>query len=232
MVLKVVLGSNEYRECMFFALRMWYSGGKSTLDWRRAGRRDIGDYVSDHMQGKLAEIGFAKMLKERYGIHAEVDLEVRPGIRVVNETDIKMVIVRGERRRPKIKIDVKATTPKSKYFLIDLREFQNRIYDAYVLVLVNLPKDHLVRFIADKMDLPPDLRRLVTPLSTIDIDILGFTYREDIETRGNVYKAGEWLADPEKPNRKLVQLKVDNRGFPIRELRASDADWSALVAKL
>ena len=231
-MLKVVLNLDEYRECMLFALRMWYGGGKSTLDWRRAGRRDIGDYMSDHMQGKLAEVGFAKMLRDRYGISAEVDLEVRPGIQVVNETDIKMVTVRGERRRPRIKIDVKATTPKSKYFLVDSREFQNRRYDAYVLVLVDLPKDHLVRFIADKIELPPDLKKLVTPLNTIDVNILGFAYREDIETRGKLYKAGEWLADPENPKRKLVQLKVDNYGLPITELRAGDRDWDALANKL
>jgi len=231
-LLKVVLNLDEYRECMLFALRMWYGGGKSTLDWRRAGRRDIGDYMSDHMQGKLAEVGFAKMLRDRYGISAEVDLEVHPGIQVVNETDIKMVTVRGERRRPRIKIDVKATTPKSKYFLVDSREFQNRRYDAYVLVLVDLPKDHLVRFIADKIELPPDLKKLVTPLNTIDVNILGFAYREDIETRGNLYRAGESLADPENPKRKLVQLKVDNYGFPITELRTGDRDWDDLANKL
>ncbi|MEM3665687.1 MAG: hypothetical protein QW222_01240 [Candidatus Bathyarchaeia archaeon] len=230
--MKVTLGLNEYRQCMFFALRMWYSGGKSTLDWRRAGRRDIGDYMSDHMQGKLAEVGFAKMLQERYRISAEVDLEVRPGIQVINETDVKMVTIKGEKRRPKMKIDVKATTPKSKYFLVDAREFQNRRYDAYVLVLVNLPKDHIIRFIADKMELPPDLKPLLTPLDKIDVDILGFTYRKDIETKGELYKAGEWLVDPENPKRKLVQLKVDNYGFPINELRTSHEDWNILASKL
>ena len=231
-MLKITLGLNEYQQCMFFALRMWYSGGKSTLDWRRAGRRDIGDYMGDHMQGKLAEVGFARMLQERYGISAEVDLEVRPGIQVVNETDIKMVTIKGETRRPKIKIDVKATAPKSKYFLVDAREFQNRKYDAYVLVLVNLPKDHVIRFLADRMELPPDLKPLVSPLKTIDTDILGFTYREDIETKGELYKAGEWLVDSENPRKRLVQLKVDNYGFPISKLRTSNEDWDALVSKL
>ncbi len=231
-MLKVTLGLNEYRQCMFFALRMWYSGGKSTLDWRRAGRRDIGDYMSDHMQGKLAEVGFARMLQKRYGISAEVDLEIRPGIQVVNETDIKMVTVKGERRCPKIKIDVKATTPKSKYFLVDAREFQNRRYDAYVLVLVNLPKDHIVRFIADKMELPSDLKLLITPLKTIDVDILGFTYRKDIEMGGKLYKAGEWLVDPENPRKRLVQLKVDNYGLPVSKLRTGEEEWSDLVSKL
>lgn len=217
---------------MFFALRMWYSGRKSTLDWRRAGRRDIGKYMSDHMQGKLAEVGFAKMLKERYGISAEVDLEVRPGMHVVNETDIKMITVRGERRRPRIKIDVKATTPKSKYFLVDAREFQNRRYDAYVLVMVDLPKDHIIRFLADSMELPSDLTSLIRPLKTIDVDIVGFAYRRDIETEGILYRAGEVLVDPAKPRRELTRLKADNYGLPISKLRTRPEDWDALASSL
>jgi hypothetical protein len=200
----VVLSLGEYRECLFFALRMWYIGRKTTLDWRRAGRRDIGDYISDHVEGKLAEIAFAKMLGERYGIEASVDLKVRPGARIVNETDIKLVSVGGVRRRPRIRIDVKSTTPESKYLLIDAREFESRRYDAYVLVLVDMPRDHLVRFLADRIELPPDLRQAVAPLSSIEAVVAGFAYREDVETRGRLYRAGERLPDPENPRRKLV----------------------------
>jgi hypothetical protein len=229
---RVVLSLDEYRECLFFALRMWYIGRKTTLDWRRAGRRDIGDYISDHVEGKLAEIAFAKMLRERYGIEASVDLEVRPGARVVNETDIKLVSVGGVRRRPRIRIDVKSTTPESKYLLIDAREFESRRYDAYVLVLVDLPRDHLVRFLADRIELPPDLRQAVAPLSSIEAVVAGFAYREDVETRGRLYRAGERLPDPENPRRKLVQLKVDNYGLPISGLRRDDRDWGDLVSKL
>jgi hypothetical protein len=229
---RVVLSLDEYRECLFFALRMWYIGRKTTLDWRRAGRRDIGDYISDHVEGKLAEIAFAKMLRERYGIEASVDLEVRPGARVINETDIKLVSVGGVRRRPRIRIDVKSTTPESKYLLIDAREFESRRYDAYVLVLVDLPRDHLVRFLADRIGLPPDLRQAVAPLSNIEAVVAGFAYREDVETRGRLYRAGERLPDPENPRRKLVQLKVDNYGLPVSSLRRDDRDWDDLVSKL
>ncbi len=127
---------------------------------------------------------------------------------------------------------MKATTPKSKYFLVDAREFQNRKYDAYVLVLVDLPKDHLIRFLASEMELPPDLKPLVSPLKIIDVGVLGFAYRQDVETKGKLYRAGEWLVDPERPGRKLVQLKVDNYGFPINELRTSNEDWDTLVSRL
>ncbi|MEM3714963.1 MAG: hypothetical protein QXF82_08460 [Nitrososphaeria archaeon] len=230
--MKIALTLSDYHKCMLFALRMWYYGKKSTLDWRRAGRRDIGDYLSDHAQGKLAEISFARFLKERYNIEGEIDLEVRPGIQVVNESDIRMIAMKGGRRRPKIKIDVKATTPKSKYFLVDAWEFENRRYDVYILVLVDLPKDHIIRFLASSLELPDDLKRYVKPLQLIDSDILGFAYRNDIEIKGKLYKAGESLVDPKNPKRKLVQLKSNNYGLPISELRQKDAEWDELVKKL
>jgi len=230
--LQIVLGVDDYFGCMLFALRMWYFGKKSTLDWRKAGRRDIGKYINDHLQGKLAELSFAKMLQQKYGIGAEIDLEIRPGMHIVNQTDLKSICVGGERRRPKIGIDVKATTPKSKYLLIDAQEFSDRRYDAYVLVFVDLPRDHLIRFLATRMELPADLREAVQPLSSINANVLGFAYRSDIEKKGKTFKAGEWLPDPDNPKRRLIQLKVDNYGLPISSLRSREEDWKKLVEQL
>lgn len=226
---KVELDLGDYRQCMFFALRMWYIGGKSTLDWRRAGRRDIGDYLNDHMQGKLAELAFARLLLKRWGIEAGIDFEICPGIQVVNESDLRWITINGKRRKPQTKIDVKATTPRSKYLLIDAREFENRHYDAYVLVVLDLPRDHLIRFFASQLDLPGDLREKVEPLSSVAAEILGFAYRRDIETRGRLFKRGEWLIDPERPKKRLVLLKVDNYGLAISELRRKEEEWEQLV---
>jgi hypothetical protein len=207
---------------------MWYVGEKSTLDWRRLGRRDIGDYLNDHMQGKLAELAFARML-EKWGKTAEIDLEIRPGAQVINESDVRWITVNGQKRKPNIKIDVKATTPRSKYFLVDLREFENRRYDAYVLMLINLPRDHLIRFFAAHLDLPNDLRERIKPLESLEAEAVGFVYREDIERNGQLFRAGEWLPDPEKPKRRLVKLKVDNYGIPITRLRHTESEWNQFL---
>lgn len=233
---KTVLGLNEYTNALLFALRMWYYGKKSTHEWRRAGRRDLGKYINDHVTGKLAEIAFAKMLKECYGIGAEVDLEVRRGSHLMNETDIKTVEVEGVRRPPRLKLDVKGTGPRSKYLLIDAQEFKSRRYDVYVLVLVDLPRDHLLGFFADETKLPPDLRKfaesLRSRLAKIKAVVRGFAYREDIETRGRLYKAGEKLLDPQNPKKVLTTLKVDNYGLPITQLRDSEQEWRALISRL
>lgn len=226
--MKVALGIDDYRRCMLFALRMWYSGSKSTLDWRRAGRRDIGDYLNDHMQGKLAELAFARILEKR-GKKAEIDLEVRPGIQVTNDSDIHWIVSNGEKRKPKLKVDIKATTPRSKYLLIDAREFKNRRYDAYVLTLVNLPRDHLIRFFSRFVEFPEDLKTRILPLEEIEADFIGFAYRKDIETGGKMFKAGQSLTDPNNPSKTLVRLKVDNYGLPVAQLRRTENEWDELL---
>jgi hypothetical protein len=44
--------------------------------------------------------------------------------------------------------------------------------------------------------------------------------------------AGSWLPDPDSPDRKLVQLKVDNYGLLIKMLRSSESNWRELISKL
>jgi len=229
---RITLTLDDYWKCFVFALRMWYVGEKAKHDWRRAGERDIGDYLSDHIEGKLGEIAFAKFLKERWGIDAEVDLEVRPGMHAINSSDVKAVAVEGVKRSPRIRIDVKTTSAKSKYLLIDAVEFQNRVYDVYVLVVLDLPRDHLLRFLINRIELPEDLKKRIEPLVHTEAVVAGFAYRKDVEEKGRLYKAGSWLPDPDSPGRKLVQLKVDNYGLPIKMLRSSESDWRELISKL
>jgi len=143
---------------------------------------------------------FTKFLKERWGIDAEVDLEVRPGMHVINGSDVKTVAVEGVKRSPRIRIDVKTTSAKSKYLLIDAVEFQNRVYDAYVLVVLDLPRDHLLRFLINRIELPEDLKKRIEPLAHTEAVVAGFAYRKDIEKKGRLYKAGSWLPDPDSPD--------------------------------
>jgi hypothetical protein len=62
------------------------------------GERYIGGCLNDHIEGKLGEIAFARFLKEHWGIGAEVDLEVRPGIHAIDESDVKTISIGNVKR--------------------------------------------------------------------------------------------------------------------------------------
>ena len=232
--MNISLSKEDYFTCLNFALKMWYSGSKSVIDYRSTGtRRDIGDYCTDFIGGKLAEIAFAKFLAENYDIEAGVDFSLYPGITAVDKSDLAWICQKGgKKKKPGIKIDVKGTKPTSKYFLVDAREFNNRPYDAYVMVLVDLPGDHLIRALRDYIPLPDDLKNEIKSLDVVDAKIAGFCWRSDLENEQNFYPSGTVMTDPEKPSRKLFKLKVDNVGFPIRSLRHSYKEWKSLVKAL
>lgn len=232
--MKVVLSYDDYIECLFFTLRLWYSGSKGKVDFRSTGtKRDIGKYCTDFTSGKLAEIAFKRFLFKNFDLEIGLDFELHPGIASV-DTDVTWVRSKSANIKftPTLRVDIKGTKPTSKYFLVDAREFRNRPYDAYVQVFVYMPSDHLIRAVADLLDLPEDLQQYIKPLREIEAEIVGFCWREDVEKRGNLYKAGTILEDPEKPKKKLVTLKVDNYGFPLTYLRKSYEDWKALVSAL
>ena len=240
---RVALTEEDYLKCTAFSLGMWYSE-KAKGDWRRAKQRDIGDYINDHGGGKLAEIAFCRFL-ENFGLKGEPNFEIYPGPREVDRGgDIWRLFKAAEEVQPRIAVDVKKTKPNSRYFLVDEREFQNRRYDAYVSVLVSMPLDHLAAFIAPRLKDHLDRLKVVgesavetaqkiqdmaaDTLSRLEAEMAGFVWRTDLEEEGVIYTAEEGLPHPDHPERKLTDLTVDNRGFPIIQLRNWRSDWESL----
>jgi hypothetical protein len=233
--ISIALTREDYIKCLSFSLKMWYSESKGVVDFRSTGtKRDIGKYCTDFIIGKLAEIAFAKFMEEEYGITIGLDFNLHPGITAVDKTDILWVRhgCATAPRPPSLRVDVKGTKPTSKYFLVDAREYRNRPYDAYVMVFVDMPSDHLIRAVADLLELPADLKEKIKPLKNIEAKIVGFCWRADLENQGKHYSAGTVLEDPEKPRKKLFTLKVDNIGFPVSNLRKTKSDWRKLALSI
>jgi hypothetical protein len=230
---RVLLTREDYIKSVKFALKLWYSG-KPKGDWRSTGtRRDLGDYITDWAEGKLAEIAFGKFLERNWGVKAELDFKVYPGLRAIDRGDIVAVEVGGVKYEPKVKIDVKSTKPDSLWAMVDLQEFENRRYDVYVWVKVGLPLNHLARpiFEALKGENLAELENKIPSLEHISAEVAGFAYREEVEG-WHVFKKGDEVHDPEKPSRRLFRAKTDNKACPLSKLRNSDEEWKELVRRI
>jgi len=232
---KVLLTSEDYVRSVKFALKLWYAE-KPKSDWRSTGTiRDLGDYITDWAEGKLAEIAFGKFLESNWGIKVDLDFNVYRGPRAIDRGDVAAIEVGGIKREPKIKMDVKSTKPDSKWATVDLKEFEKRRYDVYVWVKVGLPLDHFARPIFEALrgenlieiesKIPP------FPLKQIEAEIAGFAYREDVE-KWQTIKAGSFVCDPQDQKKKLFKAKTDNRAAPLRDLRNSVEEWNELVKKI
>lgn len=133
----VVLDENDYLKAAVQALRL--APKMAGTDYGTSRQRDLGQLWADTIRGFLGEIAFAKWLKERFGISAELDYRRGP-LEEFLPSDIKSV----NGRPPRLKISVKTT--KFGGVWLDVPGAQIKHSDVYVLVRVGITRDHLLAF--------------------------------------------------------------------------------------
>ncbi len=230
---KIELSHGHYIETVKFAMKLWYAG-KPKGDWCRTGtQRDIGKYITDHSIGKLAEIAFTRFLEVNWGIRAKLDFDIHPGTLNIDSCDLVEINCNDTNIKPLINIDVKSTKIGSLWAMVDLYEFNNRKYDAYVWVKDDLPLNHLARsiFEAIRNGNMEEVDKLIPSLEIIDAEVIGFAWREEVES-WREFRKGEQVFDPNSQKRKLFTPKTDNKACPIYQLRNSKNDWDELIEKI
>jgi uncharacterized protein involved in tolerance to divalent cations len=102
-------------------------------------------------------------------------------------------------------------------------------YDAYVLVFVNLPKDHLVKLIAPLIRIEQDI---ACTNDEIKAEIAGYAWKEDIIERSVFIKKNSWLTDPENLKKRIVRMKNSCYVLPVKFLRKSESEWISFANRL
>src|SRR3989338_1908020 len=182
---KVKLTKEDYKECLQFILKLKYLWGGATIDFASSGvKRDIGKYIHDHMGGKLAEIAVKKYLKTKYDITVELGFEKYESADDFMLGDIEKVVKEdGGKVNPKLKVEIKATKSSSRWWLVSDNEFSSREYDVYILVIIDLPLDHIIRFFKDNLELKDsDLKVAIPDFGVIEAEIKGIVWRSDFDT--------------------------------------------------
>ncbi|MEM2914414.1 MAG: hypothetical protein QXH91_03305, partial [Candidatus Bathyarchaeia archaeon] len=182
--------------------------------------------------GKLAEIAFAKFLERNWAIKAKLDFDIHPGASI-DRGDLVSIEIGGIKSIPGIKVDMKSTKPRSAWAMVDLKEFENRRYDAYVWVKVDLPLNHLARpiFEAVRNGNVAEIESMIPALKEISAEIACFAWRDEVE-KWREFRKGEVVFDPNKPSKRLFSAKTDNKACPVNELRSADSELENLVRKI
>ena len=227
------LTNEGYIKSIEFALKLWYSG-KSKGDWRSTGTtRSLGQYITDHAEGKLAEKAFALFLKENFNIDAVLDFDVHEGASATDAGDVNLIKTGSQNIRPGLKLDVKSTKPNSLWAVVDAKEFNSRAYDAYIWVKVALPLNHLAPLIFKALcnrNLE-DIRSKLPQLDKITAQIVGFAWRSEVEC-WEVKQRGSTICDPTTPKKRLFTAKTTNKLAPLTKLKNKDLDWDELRNRL
>ena len=197
---KVKITKEDYEECLKFILKLRYLWGGATIDFASSGvKRDIGKYVHDHIGGKLAEIAVKKFLKQKYNLNVELGFEKYDSPEDFMLGDIEKVIFPdGKKVSPKIKVEIKGTKPSSRWWLISDNEFNSREYDVYILVVIDLPLDHIIRFFKDSLHLEDEeLEKAIPDFGEIEAGIKGIVWRDEFKSNTWQFKAGDSVFETE-----------------------------------
>ena len=197
---KVKLTKEDYKECLQFILKLKYLWGGATIDFASSGvKRDIGKYIHDHIGGKLAEIAVKKFLKQKYSLNVELGFEKYTSAEDFMLGDIEKVVKSdGTKISPKLKVEIKATKPSSRWWLISDDEFISREYEVYILVVIDLPLDHIIRFFKDSLKLDDkELEKAIPDFGTIGAEIKGIVWRDEFKNNTLKFNAGDSVFETE-----------------------------------
>ncbi|MBI5391418.1 hypothetical protein HZB00_00280 [Candidatus Woesearchaeota archaeon] len=197
---KIKITKEDYEECLKFILKLKYLWGGATIDFASSGvKRDIGKYIHDHIGGKLAEIAVKKFLKQKYNLNIELGFEKYTSAEDFMLGDIEKVTKSdGTKVSPKLKVEIKATKLSSRWWLISDNEFDSREYDVYILVVIDLPLDHILRFFKDSLKLDDkELEKAIPDFGTIDAEIKGIVWRDEFKNNTLKFNAGDSVFETE-----------------------------------
>lgn len=140
-----------------------------------------------------------KFLKQRYNLNVELGFEKYTSAEDFMLGDIEKVIKSdGTKVSPKLKVEIKATKLSSRWWLMSDSEFDSREYDVYILVVIDLPLDHIVRFFKDSLKLDDeDLEKAIPDFGAIDAEIKGIVWREEFKNNTLKFNAGDSVFETE-----------------------------------
>lgn len=224
----VVLDREDYKSCLKFILKLRYLWRGVTIDFASSGvKRDIGKYIHDHIGGKLAEIAVKKFLKQKFNLDVSLGFEKYESAEYFMRGDIEKVATAGGKMvSPKLKVEIKATKPSSRWWLISDNEFNSREYDAYILAVIDLPLDHIIRFFKSHLELgDEELENAIPDFGKIGAEIKGIVRRNEFRSNTIKFNAGDSVFETEifeeKPRitGNVAEIKLRNNKFSLKNSR-------------
>ncbi len=216
----LLLDRAEYEKCFEFAIKMAYGG--LSLHGIRGERTEV-QAADDVILGILAEHAVKNFLSDKFNCKIYLDEEVHPT--EITPQDIDFVEDSGSKRKPKLRIGIKASKVKSGYLVLGSKEveLESRASDVYIFVRVGLPGDHLFRILRDHsffakvknfLDSHDEFKK-IEKLEKIPVWICGYVYKKDLE------KVKEIPGQSFDKGHRYVKS--------VAKLKNTDDDWKKLI---
>ncbi len=215
---KVSLNYEDYLLCFKFAVEAYY-GLMTRADFNRGKQRDVGEFITNQVQGKLGEIAVMKLL-EGHGVKIKLDFDVTGQI---PSQDISQISTRrGVWNNPSLKVSIKTTKLKNVLLAIPESEalIPDRRSDLYILSQVGLFPDHILRVIkAFRPEIILEHLDLIPDFGSIPVRVAGWTLYDTLVEHGP-------LSVLEINNRFGITMAGNNYIKVSGEL---STDWAAMI---
>lgn len=218
------LSMEDYYKAFDFAVKQFYLGGPALIEWGKTKRRDIGEFLTNQIMGKLGELALSKFLFD--GFNVEIGLSFKVEKEVPGQDVTRVVQIEEGRkipRSPKIKVSIK-TTKMQNFNLWVIKESIDDS-DAYVLCRADLPLDHTLRIVRDHEKFSA-IKDRIPELNEIETEVVGFSWRDELKARGASMEMRG--AD----GRVVQELRRPQYVMLSGELRKSKEDWQSLIDAL
>ncbi len=181
----IQLTRDEYLRCAKFAIRSYY-WSSARADFATSRQRDAGQIYTNYVFGKLGEMALQKFLLQHFQLNVRLDFEFRNG--VVGQDIIEIAIPRRTPRvynPPAIRVAIKTTKMKNVWLIVGQKEIEDssRLSDAYVLVRIDLPQDHLFRLLRNEPSFS-SLTKSIPEFENIGAEIVGFAWHGNLSEIG------------------------------------------------
>ncbi|MCD6453607.1 MAG: helix-turn-helix domain-containing protein [Dehalococcoidales bacterium] len=237
------LDIRDYMKCLRFALDSLYKYcplSSTSCNTTAGSARIVDNFTSQ----RLGEVAFQRFMEKQFKTFVKFNFEFRD---IVTSQDITEVALPGNRLRvynpPKLKLSIETAKVNRWQLAIPQAEIEDQEHrsDAYVMVRIGLPPDHLFRILSRAVDtylgivreeaIFPRLEHLEADLGItaeevpipqfepVWAEVMGYAWRSDL------LKA-ELSAGADKPK------ALPSYFLPTGSLRRSDAEWQRLIERL
>lgn len=234
----ITIGREFTTDAVKHGLQLWWDGSTPTkrLDTRDGGSQ-FNRFVNARIEGKMAEVAFAKFLYVYFDIESQVDWRIYGDYDETDNGDLQHLVGEdGEAHTPAVEFDVKKTKPWNQWLAIR-QSIYDRIDDDAPVVLTKLRIESeldVERFESvgnwEDVDDNALFRDRVVEFAVsefpLDVEIVGAVYPDEFT---DYFDTGDKLYDPDSGNTLGGPLRCDNRGVHVNDLLDSPERWVRVV---
>ena len=245
----IYVEKEKYLEIIGFASYVFFTKQITKYSGMAGGRiRTLSEFWENFIYGKIAEEAFKLFLNRNFSLKTLTEVDIAGFCKGKYLPDIVSLKSNSDFIPLNFWIDVKEVRRDQKWSLVSASSTQQRPYDAYVVVWVGLPEEHIIWLVKNVPEVEKrmskewlnEVSRIAENIEKIPCRIIGFVlwneidatmHKEDhaLRTKGGFYFDGKTpLFDPEDSSWKGVKVK-ENIGFFLSKLK-QESKWELLAS--